>query len=100
LNKKPNAPTAFQGKAVGAFVYKNHCVLRGRTKFAPTDLMVVLKFVCRGGYYPPEVYKNHFFAEIKIFLKILRFFKNFFKKIKKILFLPRICNTFVTPRVI
>ena len=24
---------------------------------APTDLMVVLKFVCRGGYYPP-VYDN------------------------------------------
>ena len=24
---------------------------------APTDLMVVLKFVCRGGYYPPVVYK-------------------------------------------
>ena len=22
---------------------------------APTDLMVVLKFVCRGGYYPPVV---------------------------------------------
>ena len=25
---------------------------------APTDLMVVLKFVCRGGYYPPAIYKN------------------------------------------
>ena len=25
---------------------------------APTDLMVVLKFVCRGGYYPPVVDKN------------------------------------------
>ena len=24
---------------------------------APTDLNVVLKFVCRGGYYPPVVYK-------------------------------------------
>ena len=23
---------------------------------APTDLMVVLKFVCRGGYYPPVYY--------------------------------------------
>ena len=25
---------------------------------APTDLMVVLKFVCMGGYYPPAIYKN------------------------------------------
>ena len=25
---------------------------------APTDLNVVLKFVCRGGYYPPAIYKN------------------------------------------
>ena len=26
------------------------------SKSAPTDLMVVLKFVCRGGYYPPAYY--------------------------------------------
>ena len=36
---------------------KNHCVSRGRPMVAPTDLMIVLNFVCRGGYYPPVVYK-------------------------------------------
>ena len=31
---------------------------RADMESAPTDLNVVLKFVCRGGYYPPAVYKN------------------------------------------
>ena len=25
---------------------------------APTDLIVFLTFICRGGYYPPAIYKN------------------------------------------
>jgi hypothetical protein len=31
-------------------------VVRGRSKNAPTGLMVVLKFVRRGGYYPPVLF--------------------------------------------
>ena len=31
---------------------------RADMESAPTDLMVVLKIVCRGGYYPPAIYKN------------------------------------------
>ena len=31
---------------------------RADMESAPTDLMVVLKFVCMGGYYPPAIYKN------------------------------------------
>ena len=32
---------------------------RADMESAPTDLMVVLKVVCRGRYYPPAVCKNH-----------------------------------------